>query len=86
MLKTPDMILQFAHHLAKRFRKETGRDAAVYARIHVSLNGRRPQMLIDPTVDLARTPRNLWHAKWILPLTTPLEDRAVPGHDEDETE
>ncbi len=67
MSTRPDMILQFAHHLADRMKKE-GKSVAVHARVYVSLNGRTPQPLIDPTVNLAETPRNLWPAPWILPL------------------
>lgn len=40
-----------------------------------SLNGRRPQLLIDPEVNLAAEP--LWPRRraWIRPLTEPLPDR-----------
>lgn len=38
----------------------------------VSLNGRRPQLLVDPAVDLARVPRDGWHLWWVVPLTEPL--------------
>jgi hypothetical protein len=41
---------------------------AVHTRAEVSLNGRQPQPMIDPRVDLAAVPRNLRHASWILPL------------------
>ena len=34
----------------------------------VSLNGRRPQPMIDPNVDLAAQPRRIGHADWIVPL------------------
>jgi hypothetical protein len=36
----------------------------------VSLNGREPQLLIDPSVDLAAEERSLAPARWILPLET----------------
>lgn len=75
----PDMVLQYAHHLAARFAVAgsvaAGSDAAstrrrpqVRAIVDCSLNGRDPQELIDPEVDLAATPRTLWHADWIVPL------------------
>jgi hypothetical protein len=38
----------------------------------VSLNGRPPQLLIDPNVDLARQQVSLLPTRWIIPLTTPL--------------
>jgi hypothetical protein len=37
-----------------------------------SLNGRKPQLLIDPAVDLAAQPRFAFHRSWILPLHEPL--------------
>jgi hypothetical protein len=41
----------------------------------VSLNGRPRQLLIDPSVDLAKEEVNLLPARWIVPLTTPLVSR-----------
>jgi len=38
----------------------------------VSLNGRQPQLLIDPNVDLAKERVGLLPARWIVPLSTPL--------------
>lgn len=64
----PDMILQYAHHIARQARRERGHDVEVRAVSKASLNGRPPQPLIDPDVDLARQPRSLWPASWILPL------------------
>ena len=44
-----------------------------HAHIMASLNGREPQLMIDPDVDLASVPTAwLGHADWILPLETPL--------------
>jgi hypothetical protein len=40
----------------------------------VTLNGRQPQRLVDPFVDLSRQPHDLWPAPWIVPLTEPLPD------------
>jgi vitamin K-dependent gamma-carboxylase len=37
-----------------------------------SLNGRKPQLLVDPTVDLARERASMLPARWIMPLTEPL--------------
>ncbi len=64
----PDMILQFCHHVARELRRTGRGDVEVRAEVEVSLNGRAPQPLIDPTVDLARQQRNLRHASWILPF------------------
>ena len=70
----PDMILQYAHHLARMWEKDRGvANAEVRVRVCASLNGRAPQLMIDPQRDLARVERNLRHADWILPLDTPFE-------------
>jgi hypothetical protein len=68
----PDMILQFAHHLA-----QLGRDAGrphieVRAITSASVNGRDRQALVDPETDLAAQPRTLRPAPWIVPLQQPL--------------
>jgi hypothetical protein len=68
----PDMILQFAHYLADEFRKQGHEPVEVRAHVLVSLNGRKPQLLIDPTVDLATQPRTWRHVSWIIPLHEPL--------------
>lgn len=73
MSDRPDMILQFAHFLADRWRRVEGvAEPEVRAFVIASLNGREPAMLIDPTRDLAKVERNLWPADWILPLYVPL--------------
>jgi hypothetical protein len=72
MAARPDMILQFAHHLARAWEKELGiRGVEVRARVCASLNGRKAALLIDPERDLARVERSLRHADWILPLEQP---------------
>ena len=68
----PDMILQFAHHLAELWRAEHGiENVEVRATVWVSLNGRAPALLIDPKRDLTKITRSLRHADWILPLEEP---------------
>lgn len=68
----PDMVLQFAHHLADFYARDGYPGAAVRADVRVSLNGRPRRPLVDPDVDLAVTPRTMAPANWILPLTEPL--------------
>lgn len=64
----PSRIVQFAHHLS-----ELHGGAEVRAETSVSLNGREPVPLVDPTVDLAAVPLWWWgNAEWILPLDEPL--------------
>ncbi|MBI3800858.1 MAG: HTTM domain-containing protein, partial [Deltaproteobacteria bacterium] len=69
MLRRPDMIIQFVRYLAGRLRSTGHKEVEIRARISVSLNGRAPQLLIDPNVDLTKVPYPWWgHAPWILPL------------------
>jgi len=71
MATHPDMALQYSHFLAEQKRREGFENVEVRAYILASLNGRKPQLLIDPTVDLAKEQASLLPAKWILPLTEP---------------
>ena len=71
----PDLILLFSRHLAEEKRREGYDNVEVRARVMVSLNGRQPQLLIDPNVDLAKEHVSLLPARWIVPLTTPLGSR-----------
>ena len=68
----PDLILQFSHHIANEMRKQGYEHVEVRAKVWVSLNGRKPQLLIDPRVDLAAQPRTLMPAPWITRLEDPL--------------
>ncbi|MBY6187608.1 HTTM domain-containing protein [Marinobacter hydrocarbonoclasticus] len=68
----PDMILQFAHHLADQTEAAGQPRPSVSARVKCTLNGRPYQTLIDPKVDLAMEPRTLRTAHWIVPLSLPL--------------
>jgi hypothetical protein len=77
MATKPDLILLFGHHLAEEKRREGYDNVEVRARVMVSLNGRQPQLLIDPNVDLAKEDVSLLPTRWILPLTTPLKTRAT---------
>ena len=77
MITKPDLIVQFSHFLAEEKRREGYENVEVRARVMVSLNGREPQLLIDPNVDLAKEEMSLLPARWIVPLTTPLERHQV---------
>jgi vitamin K-dependent gamma-carboxylase-like protein len=77
MTAKPDLILLFAHHLAAEKKREGYDNVEVRARVMVSLNGRQPQLLIDPSVDLAKEEVSLLPARWIMPLIIPLESRHV---------
>lgn len=68
MAINPDMILQYSHYLADNFRQQGYEDVEVRVHVMVSMNGREPQLMIDPTVDLAAQPRTRPPASWIMPL------------------
>ena len=69
----PDMILQFAFFLEQKWRQEYGLDnVEIRVNNYVSLNGREPAPLVNPSIDLTKLERNLKHADWILPLHEPL--------------
>jgi hypothetical protein len=71
MATRPDMILQFAHHMARGLAQAGRKQFEVRAYATGSLNGREPQLFIDPTVDLASQARTLRHVEWIVPLSDP---------------
>ena len=75
VITKPDLLVLFSHYLAEEKRSEGYDDVEVRARVMVSLNGRQPQLLIDPNVDLANEEVSLLPTPWILPLTTPLGSR-----------
>ncbi len=67
MSDRPDMIHQYALHLAQRYRERGLGDVEVRANVECSLNHHEPRPLIDSSVDLASIPRSLAPAAWILP-------------------
>ena len=73
----PDMILQFSHHLDRRWREKGHADVAVYADVLVSLNGRPAEPLVDREVDLTTQRRSLAPWTWIRPLAEPLTREPV---------
>lgn len=68
MAGRPDMVLQYAHHLAEDYRSRGVDGVRVYADSSVRLNRRPAAPLINPNTDLAQEPRNLKHADWLLPM------------------
>ena len=72
MAVRPEMLRQYAHHLADRFAEGGLPDVKVYARTSASLNGRPHQPLVDPSVDLAAEPASLGTPSWVVPLKHPL--------------
>ena len=69
----PDMILQFAYYLEELWIKKYNlKDVEIRVNNYVSLNGREPAPMVNPSLDLTKIERNLSHADWILPLHEPL--------------
>jgi hypothetical protein len=69
MSTRPDMIRQFADHVADRFQEQGRPRPEIYVRALIQLNDRPPQLMIDPNRNLAEIPdRPFTHADWILPL------------------
>ena len=70
----PDMILQFAHFLEKKWKQDYDLDnVEIMVNNYVSLNGREPAPMVNPSIDLTKIERNLSHADWVLPLREPLK-------------
>ena len=67
MAMQPDMILQYAHHLADHYQKQGMKNPSIRAEVWVTLNGRAAALLIDPHVDLTTLSDSWEEKKWILP-------------------
>lgn len=61
----PDLVLALAHHIQKVEETRLGVPVEVRAEAHVSLNGRKPALLIDPSVDLTKIDDGIAQASWI---------------------
>ncbi|WP_437589908.1 HTTM domain-containing protein [Sorangium sp. So ce1000] len=61
MSTRPDMLVDFAHHVADRLQEQesSGVRPVVTAKVVASLNGGPSRDLVDPTLDLASQPRGL---------------------------
>ena len=62
----PDMILQLGKYISGEFDKKGLGPVEVRVEAWVSLNGRKPHLLIDPEVDLLNIKEELTSASWIL--------------------
>ena len=68
MSSQADFILEYAHYLGAYFKNKGMKQPQVFVESMVSLNGRKAQRYIDPTVDLM-TQEEGWHSKtWINPF------------------
>lgn len=64
----PDMVMQYAQELGRRFSSPGATPVQVFANVTVSLNGREPRRLIDPRRDLTQESWGLLRSDWVLPL------------------
>jgi uncharacterized membrane protein YphA (DoxX/SURF4 family) len=67
MAMQPDMLLQFAHFLAKHYAKKGVFQPQVRVEAYVTLNGQPSKLLINPTVDLTKIEDSFAEKHWILP-------------------
>jgi hypothetical protein len=77
MKTRPELIRQYAHHVADLAaeREPSKPRPAIHVVAWVSLNGRKPQHMIDDDVDLAAEPATLGTPTWVVPLRAPLPPR-----------
>jgi len=70
MAENPVMVWQFAQYLSQRTLKKELVGYSLHARIKVVYNGREPQYLIDPNVDLLTAKYDPLQANsWIMPIS-----------------
>lgn len=72
MAVTPYMILQFAKYLEEQFKSEGFEQIKIHVQAVATLNGRPPQLLVDPQADLTEQTLSLRPQPWIVSLAEPL--------------
>lgn len=73
MSTQPDMILQFAHFLAKEYEQQGYTKPEVRAESYVTLNGSGSKPFINNSVDLAQEKENFAPKSWVLPFEQPIK-------------
>jgi vitamin K-dependent gamma-carboxylase-like protein len=71
MARDPEMLRQFAGFLKDLYSTAHRKDLEIHVVAYCSLNGRQPQLLVDPAIDLGAQPPRWGHQPWIMPLTEP---------------
>lgn len=76
----PDMLLQFAHYLAKAEAASHNTTHPLEVRVisRVALDGRPEQPMVYSHIDLAKVRRHLGHNDWIVPLLSEEEIANLP--------
>lgn len=72
MGKDPDMVLEFVHYVRDHYREHRNTELEIYVLNIASLNGRKPQLLMDPRLNYAAVDRVWTPQPWVVPLTEPL--------------
>jgi hypothetical protein len=68
MSTQPDMLLQFAKHLAWIYTQQGWKQPEVYVESYVTLNGKGSRLFIDPSINLAAQNDGFANKQWILPF------------------
>lgn len=68
----PDMLVQFAKYLASVMPRRGPKPLQVVARVKLSINGREPELIINPTTDLAAEPVPFGRPSWLREIHAPL--------------
>lgn len=77
LVRDPFLIKDLCRYLSRELRKDENEHLPVRVLALVSLNGRKPQLMINPDTDLAAEPRFFFSTPdWIPPLTEPLRHDA----------
>ncbi len=61
--------------IAADYEADSSHNAAIYGLVLTSLNGRKPQLMIDPTKDLSLIARGQSDRPYVMPLTEPLRSK-----------
>ncbi|WP_246105855.1 HTTM domain-containing protein [Rosistilla ulvae] len=71
MGKDADMVIDFVHHVRDHYLELQDRKLEIYVLNLAALNGRKAQLLMDPTIDYAAVERQWAPQPWIVPLSEP---------------
>ena len=71
----PEQIAAVSHSLANAATGAGLKRVKIHVVAITSLNGRKPQLMFDPDLDLLTVKRSWKHQSWINPLTEPLRDK-----------
>ncbi len=73
---SPSQIVACSPFFAAKAEQNGMRDVEIRAVVMTSLNGRKPQLQIDPDLDLLTLNRSIWPQQGIVPLTEPRREPA----------